>query len=170
MNNNTNTLTKCSEENTMNNSKNELIKLPQEPEVSMMNLFDDIAVKEEIKSPQDWTLDDCKERLNVIFKEKDNDQIIVSVRLQGLTMLKINKNKTSMIIPNNSFTKEEIEERVKGCDEMILEAKDRLLASLKKARISRETTFKRKPKGERPPKSFNKEEDGQERSQPSCSE
>lgn len=169
MNNSTNelnTITNNTEVENMNNSNSELIALPK---ISMTNLFDDIAVKKEIKSPQDWTLDDCKERLHVIFKETDNEQIIVSVRLQGLTMLKINNNKTSMIIPNDSFSKEDIEERIKGCDEMIIEAHKRLLASLKKAKISRETTFKRKPKGARP-EAFEIEQHGQDNSQPCCSE
>lgn len=168
--NSTNTLTNNTEENSMNNSKNELITSPEEPKVSMMNLFDDIAISDEIISPHDWTLADCKKMLtvdNVIFREtQKSGEINVSVRLHGLTMLKINKNKTTMAIPNGSFTKEEVLERIKSCDEMINEAKDRHKASLKKAKTSRETTYKRKPKEERP----EIEEDGQEDSQPSFSE
>jgi len=162
-----NTLTNNTEANIMNNSNRELMALPK---VSMMNLFDDIAVKEEIKSPQDWTLDDCKEKLTVIFKEaKDDNEINISVRLQGLTFLRIKNNKTSMDAPRDLFTKEDILERIKSCDEMVLEAKDRLLASLKKAQISRETTFKRKPKGKKP-EFFDIEQHGKEYSQPCCSE
>jgi hypothetical protein len=161
-----NTLINNTKANIMNNSNSELMALPK---VSMMNLFDDITVKEEIKSPQDWTLDDCKEKLTVIFKEaKDNNEITISVRLQGLTFLRIKNNKTSMDAPSDLFTKEEVLARIIGCDEMIIEAHNRLLASLKKAKISRETTFKRKPTGARP--SINEiEEDGQEYSQPSYS-
>jgi hypothetical protein len=165
-----NTLTNITEEANMNNSKNELMTLSKKPEVNMMNLFDDIAIQEEIKSPCDWTIDEYKENLDVIFRQsKKSDEIIVSVRLQGLTMLKINKNKTTMTIPNGSFTKDEIKERIKGCDEMIIEAKERYLASLKKAQTSRETTLKRKPKGEKP-EVFEIEQHGQEYSQPCCSE
>jgi len=161
-----NTLINNTEANIMNNSNSELMALPK---VGMMNLFDDIAAKEEIRSPQDWTLDDCKEKLTVIFKEaKDDNEISISVRLQGLTFLRIKNNKTSMDAPRDLFTKEEVLERIRGCDEMIIEAHKRLLASLKKAKISRETTFKRKPTGARP--SINEiEEDGQEYSQPSYS-
>jgi len=162
-----NTLTNNTEANIMNNSNSELMALPK---VSMMNLFDDIAVKEEIKSPQDWTLDDCKEKLTVIFKETKNyNEINISVRLQGLTFLRIKNNKTSMDAPRDLFTKEDILERIKSCDEMIIEAHKRLLVSLKKAKISRETTFKRKPKGGRP--SINEiEQHDQEYSQPYYSE
>ena len=177
-----NTLTNNTEESTMNNSTNELDtltimnnnnELMALPKVSMMNLFDDIVVKEEIKSPQDWTLAECKKKLTVdqvTFRQSTKDnQIIVSVRFQGLTMLKISENKTTMTIPNGSFTKEEVLERIKSCDEMILEAKERHIASLKKAKTSRETTFKRKPEGEKP-EFIGKEQHGQECSQPCCSE
>jgi hypothetical protein len=182
-----NTLTNITEEANMNNSKNELMTLSKKTEVNMMNLFDDVALKE-VKSPFDWTLADCKEMLTVdqvIFKEsKKDNKIVVSVRLQGLTMLKVNKNKTTMTIPSGSFTKEEVLERIKSCDEMILEAKERLLASLKKAKTSRETTYKRIPKEGRPSrettyKRIPKEErtelseveqHSQESSQPCCSE
>ena len=70
---------------------------------------------------------------------------------------------------NKSKNALEILERIKSCDEMILEAKDRHIASLKKAQTSRETTFKRKPEVERP-ETFEIEQHGQECSQPCCSE
>jgi hypothetical protein len=135
-------------------------------EVNIMNLFDDIAV-EEAKSPRDWTVEDCKQKLKVIFKEsKDEDYIDVSIRLQGFTFLKVQNNKTVFKIKNGTMNKQEILERVQKADAVILEAKNRLIASLDKARTSRETTFKRKPKEERP----EIEEDGQDFPQPSSSE
>ena len=135
-------------------------------EVNIMNLFDDIAV-EEARSPRDWTLEDCKQKLTVIFKEsKKEDEIDVSIRLQGFTFLKVQNNKTVFTIKKGESSKQEILERVQKADANILEAKSRLIASLDKARTSRETTFKRKPKEERP----EIEEDGQEDSQPSFSE
>jgi hypothetical protein len=135
-------------------------------EENIMNLFNDIAV-EEARSPRDWTLQDCKEKLTVIFKEsKMEDYIDVSIRLQGFTFLKIQNNKTVFKMRKGDKNKQEILERVQKADANILEAKDRLIASLDKARTSRETTFKRKPKEERP----EIEEDGQEDSQPSFSE
>jgi hypothetical protein len=139
-------------------------------EVSIMNLFDDIAV-EEARSPRDWTLEDCKKKLTVIFKEPtEGDCIDVSIRLQGFTFLKIQNQKTVFKMKKGEMSKGEVLERVQQADAVILEAKSRLIASLDKARTSRETTFKRKPKGERPPEDSNKEEDGQEDSQPSFSE
>jgi hypothetical protein len=134
-------------------------------EENIMNLFDDIAV-EEARSPRDWTLEDCKKKLTVIFKEsKKDNHVDVSVRLQGFTFLKIQNNKTTFQM-EKGISKQEILERVQRADVTIIEAKNRLIASLDKARTSRETTFKRKPKGERP----EIEEDGQDYSQPSYSE
>ncbi|RTR36475.1 hypothetical protein EKG38_24060 [Shewanella canadensis] len=132
---------------------------------SSINLFDDVAVTNEHKSPSDWTLEDCKSNLQVIFKEsKIKDVIDVSVRLQGLTLLKLQNNKTVVQIKNGALSKAEVLERVSGADDMILEAKERLVASLKKAKTSRETTYKRNT-GDRPAKP-KIEEDGQEYPQP----
>jgi hypothetical protein len=119
-----------------------------------MNLFDDVAVKiEESKNPRDWTIEDCKQSLSVIFRESTkHDLIDVSVRLHGLTMLKIYEGKTTLQIAKGSLSKQEIRERVQGSEEMLLEAKDRLIQSLNKARTSREINYKRKPKNAVAPK------------------
>jgi hypothetical protein len=130
-----------------------------------MNLFDDVAVANEQKSPSEWTLEDCKNNLQVIFKDsKTKDIIDVSVRLQGLTLLKLHNGKTVVQINKGTLLKEEILERVSGADDMILEAKARLIASLKKAKTSRQTTYKRNT-GDKPAKP-EIEEDGQGYSQP----
>jgi hypothetical protein len=48
--------------------------------VSIMNLFDDIAVEAE-RSPRDWTLEDCKKKLTVIFKESKKDGEVIKRQL-----------------------------------------------------------------------------------------
>ncbi|MBB1317816.1 hypothetical protein H5123_09195 [Shewanella sp. SR43-4] len=129
------------------------------------NLFGDVAVSNEHKSPSEWTLEDCKSNLQVIFKESKNaDEIDVSVRLQGLTMLRLHNGKTVIQIKKGALTKEEVLERVIDADSIIVEAQERLKESLRKAKTSRETTHKRNT-GDRPAKP-KIEEDGQGYPQP----
>jgi hypothetical protein len=171
-----NNLTNHKEESKMSNlNSNTTTNTTQQEEANIMNLFNDIAFEEETKSPRDWTLEDCKKNLKVIFKEsKHANKIDVSVRLQGLTMLKIHNSKTTLTIESGTMTIDEVRERVLTADEMILEAKSRLVASLKKAQTSRETTYKRKPKGDKAHRDttgrIDIEEGGQDYSQPPYSE
>tara|TARA_R110002167_G_scaffold32371_3_gene105172 strand:+ start:249 stop:653 length:405 start_codon:yes stop_codon:yes gene_type:complete len=133
-----------------------------------MNLFNDVALTNtETKNPRDWTIDDCRENLTVIFRESKNANVIdVSVRLNGLTMLKLHEGKTTVQIPSGSLSKQQILERVRGADNVLEEAKERLIESLNKARTSREINYKRKPKNALPPK---REKDSQDFAQPSYS-
>jgi hypothetical protein len=119
-----------------------------------MSIFNDVAVKfEENKNPRDWTIDDCREHLTVITRETINPEVIdVSVRLHGLTMVKLNQDKTTVQIGKGSLSKQEILERVQNAEGLLLEAKERLIKSLNKARSSREITYKRKPKNAMAPR------------------
>ncbi len=129
------------EENTMNNFKNSTETTTNQEE-NIMNLFSDIAVPvQENKKPIDWTLEDCKNNLKVIFREcSDPDCFIVSINLGGLTSLKVFEGKTTFKMKKGLMEKEEMLARVKNEDSVIEEARERLLQSLRKAKQSREAT------------------------------
>jgi hypothetical protein len=109
-------------------------------EVNTMNLFADIALPEqETKSPIDWTLEDCKNNLKVIFRKcSQADTYIVSVNLGGLTALKVFNGKTTFKMKKGLMEKEEILARVRDKDSIVEEARERLIISLRKAKQSRE--------------------------------
>jgi hypothetical protein len=113
-----------------------------------MSIFNDVVVKiEENKNPRDWTIDDCREQLTVITREtNDPETIDVSVRLHGLTMLKLEGDKTTLPIRKGSLSKQEMLERAQKADDLLAEALARLIKNLNKARSSRELTYKKKPK------------------------
>jgi hypothetical protein len=147
-------------------------------EDNIMNLFSDIAIQEdEVKSPKNWTLVDCKNNLKAVFKDSSEpDTFIVSINLGGFTALKLDGNKTTFKMKKGLKTKEEIVEVIIGQDKVILEAYERLIVSLTKAQYSREMNKKRERKEELKQTKYGlerkriKEEDGQEYSQPSISE
>lgn len=104
----------------------------------MEQLFKDVIVKETKKSPKDWTIEDCKKELTVIFRDSKNPLLVnVSVRLLGLVFLRIDNDKTSIQVSRGSITEGEILKRVKSCDNIILEARNRLILNLRKAEIKR---------------------------------
>jgi hypothetical protein len=126
-------------------------------EVNKMNLFADIAAPvQERKNAIEWTLDDCKSNLKVIFREcSDADSFIVSINLGGLTSLKIFNGKTTFKMKKGLMEKEEMLARVIDEDEIIKEARERMIQSLRKAKQSREATKARK---ERELESLNKQQ------------
>jgi hypothetical protein len=145
---------------------------------NIMNLFSGIAIQEdEIKSPKDWDINDCKKNLKANFKDSSEpDTFIVSINLGGFTALKLNGNKTTFKMKKGLKTREEIIDIIIDQDEVILEAQKRLIISLTKAQYSREMTKKKdskeklkQTKNELESKS-RKEEDGQDYPQPSYSE
>jgi hypothetical protein len=127
------------EKKTMNTSNNITKEIP-------MNLFDDIAVTvQERKNAGEWTLDDCKKNLKVIFREcSEADTFIVSINLGGLTSLKIFNGKTTFKMKKGLMGREEMLARVIDEDVVIEEARGRMIQSLRKAKQSRETTKARK--------------------------
>jgi hypothetical protein len=130
------TLTNPQEENTMTTTTQTL----NTKEKTTMNLFADIALPEqETKSPIDWTLEDCRNNLKVIFRNSSQPDIyIVSVNLGGLTALKVFNGKTTFKMKKRLMEKEEILARVRDQDSIIEEARERLIISLHKAKQSRE--------------------------------
>jgi hypothetical protein len=127
------------EKTTMNTSSNATKEI-------LMNLFDDIAVPvQERKNAIEWTLDDCKNNLKVIFREcSDADSYIVSINLGGLTSLKVFNGKTTFKMKKGLMEKEEMLARVIDEDGVIEEARERMIQSLRKAKQSREVTKARK--------------------------
>lgn len=111
-----------------------------------MNLFADIAAPvQERKNAIEWTLDDCKNNLKVIFREcSDADSYIVSINLGGLTSLKVFNEKTTFKMKKGLMEKEEMLARVIDEDGVIEEARERMIQSLRKAKQSREVTKARK--------------------------
>jgi hypothetical protein len=164
----------------MNNLNNNIANTTtNHTEDNIMNLFSDIAIQEdEVKSPKNWTLVDCKNNLKAVFKDSSEpDTFIVSINLGGFTALKLDGNKTTFKMKKGLKTKEEIVEVIIGQDKVILEAHGRLIVSLTKAQYSREMNKKRELKEELKQtkdglerKRIKEEEDGQEYSQPSYSE
>jgi hypothetical protein len=158
-------------DNTANTTTNHI-------EDNIMNLFSDIAIQEEeVKSPKDWTLNDCKKNLKAIFKDSSEpDTYIVSINLGGFTALKLNGNKTTFKMKKGMKTKEQIVDIIIDEDNVILEAQKRLIISLTKAQYSREMNRKRDEKEALKQTKCElererlREEDGQEYSQPSYSE
>ena len=175
-----NTTTNHTEENKMNDLNNNVANsTTTNPKDNIMNLFSDIAIQEdEVKSPKDWTLSDCKNNLKAVFKDSSEpDTFIVSINLGGFTALKLNGNKTTFKMKKGLKTKEQIIEIIIDQDEVILEAQERLIISLTKAQYSREINRKRhtkeslkQTKHELEREKLKEEEDGQEYSQPSYSE
>lgn len=148
------------------------------PKDNIMNLFSDIAIQEdEVKSPKDWDINDCKKNLKAIFKDSSEpDVFIVSINLGGFTALKLNGNKTTFKMKKGLKTREEIVDIIIDQDEVILEAKERLIVSLTKAQYSREMNKKRDSKEALRQTKYElerkrrKEEDGQDYSKPPYSE
>jgi hypothetical protein len=172
-------LTNNTEDSKMNNLNNNIANTTTNHiEDNIMNLFSDIAIQEEeVKSPKDWTLNDCKNNLKAVFKDSSEpDTFIVSINLGGFTALKLDGNKTTFKMKKGLKTKEEIVEVIIGQDKVILEAHGRLIVSLTKAQYSREMNKKRELKDELKQTKYGlerkriKEEDGQDYSQPSYSE
>ena len=173
-----NTVINQEEREMTNLNSNENNNPTTNPKDNIMNLFSDIAIQEdEVKSPKDWTLQDCKNNLITVFKNSSEDDIqIVSINLGGFTALKLNGNKTTFKMKKGLKTKEQIVDIIIDQDDVILEAQKRLIVSLTKAQYSREMKKKRdskealiKIKHELERKS-RKEEDGQGSPQPSDSE
>jgi hypothetical protein len=142
------------EENKMNNLNS---NTTTNTEVNTMNFFADIGVPvQERKNAIEWTLDDCKNNLKVIFKKcSDADSFNVSINLGGLTSLKVFKGETTFKMKKGLMEEEEILARVVDADSVIEEARGRMIQSLRKAKQSREAT---KAKKERALVSFNKEQ------------
>jgi len=138
------------EKATMNKSNKATKEIP-------MNLFDDIAVPiQERKNAIEWTLDDCKKNLKVIFREcSEADSFVVSINLGGLTSLKIFNGKTTFKMKKGLMGREEILARIIDEDVAIEEARGRMIQSLRKAKQSREATKARK---EREFKNLNKQQ------------
>jgi hypothetical protein len=115
-------------------------------EDNTMNLFADIAVPvQERKNTMEWTLDDCKNNLKVIFREcSEADSFIVSINLGGLTSLKVFNGKTTFKMKKGLMEKEEMLARVIDEDGVIEEARIRMIQSLRRAKQSREATKARK--------------------------
>jgi hypothetical protein len=115
-------------------------------EDNTMNLFADIAVPvQERTNTMEWTLDDCKNNLKVIFREcSEADSFIVSINLGGLTSLKVFNGKTTFKMKKGLLEKEEVLARVIGADDVIEEARTRMIQSLRRAKQSREATKARK--------------------------
>lgn len=146
---NMSTTTNTNEETAMTTANNTTKEIP-------MNLFSDIAVPvQERKNAIEWTLDDCKDNLKVIFREcSDADRYIVSINLGGLTSLKAFNGKTTLKMKKGLMEKEEVLSRVIDADVIIEEARKRMIQSLRKAKQSREAT---KAKKERELENLNKQ-------------
>jgi hypothetical protein len=127
-------------------TENQTNDLNTNKEEIKMNLFADIAAPvQERKNAIDWTLDDCKNNLNVIFRVcSDADCFIASINLGGLTSLKAFNGKTTLKIRKGLMEEEEMLARVRDADALIEEARKRMIQSLRKAKQSREVTKARK--------------------------
>ena len=109
-----------------------------------MNIFANLeAPAVEALNPRDWTLEDCKNKLKVYFRELKTrpDCVSVSVRIGGVTSLKIGSNdEMSIQVRRTDSNKALILETIKNEDEAILEAHKRYVDSLNIARTTRDTT------------------------------
>jgi hypothetical protein len=109
-----------------------------------MSIFKNLeAPALKVLSPIDWELADCKKKLRVQFRalKKRPDCVSVSVRLGGVTSLKIGENgKTSVHVLKSVANIDSILAMIQDEDELILEARDRYIDSLNIARTTRNTT------------------------------
>jgi hypothetical protein len=109
-----------------------------------MDIFKDLeAPALKVLSPQDWELKDCKENLRVQFRSLKNrlDCVSVSVRLGGVTPLKIGENgKMSVHVLKSVANIDSILAMIQDQDELILDAHQRYKDSLNIARTTRNTT------------------------------
>jgi hypothetical protein len=140
-------LTNNTEDSKMNNLNDNTANntTTNNTEDNTMNLFADIAVPvQERTNTMEWTLDDCKNNLKVIFREcSEADSFIVSINLGGLTSLKVFNGKTTFKMKKGLLEKEEVLARVIGADDVIEEARTRMIQSLRRAKQSREATKER---------------------------
>ena len=116
---------------------------------SKMSIFKEYEAAEvKVLSPKDWTTEDCKNNLRVQFRALKSrpDCVSVSIRLGGVTPLKIGKNeKMSIIVEKSKADRSVFLETVKQQENLIAEAHQRYVDALNVARTTRHTT-KVKPK------------------------
>lgn len=109
-----------------------------------MSIFAELEAPEVKKTnPRDWSLEECKKNLRVQFRTLKNrpDCVSVSVRLGGVTALKIGENdKMAVTMLKTKSDKELILQTVIAQDGIIEEAKQRYVDSLNTARTTRNTT------------------------------
>ncbi|MEP4888486.1 MAG: hypothetical protein ABJV04_00545 [Aliiglaciecola sp.] len=109
-----------------------------------MNIFEKLEAPEvKVLNPRDWTLEDCKEKLRVQFRNLKNkpDHVSVSIRLGGVTQLKIGKNeKMSIHVLKKEANAELFLKEAKKQDAIIEDARQRYIDSLNIARTTRNTT------------------------------
>lgn len=109
-----------------------------------MSIFKEFEAPEvKVLSPRDWTINDCKNHLRVQFRTLKSrpDCVSVSVRLGGVTPLKIGESgKMSIIVQKDIADKDIFLETAKNEEDLIKEAHGRYVKSLNIARTTRNTT------------------------------